>query len=208
MTPVLTGYGLRLEPLTLDHLPALEVASRDPDTWTWMSERGGTPHELRELVTRALRQSEMGLTQAWATVKLAGPRTELSTETGAAVIGSTRLADINLQHRSCELGWTWLAAGYRGNGINARVKLLQLTHAFETMLLRRVALKTHHANERSQRAMLRLGAQYEGTFRNHLIMPDGSSRDTKWYSIIDSDWPEVKARLLEQIAMEETRSGV
>ena len=191
MTPVLTGYGVRLEPMTLELLPQLEATAHDADTWQYMSESGRTPHELRELVMRALRQSEMGITQIWATVLLNGE--------GAQVIGSTRLADINHQHRSCELGWSWLAAPFRGNGINPRVKLLQLTYAFETMHLRRVALKTHHNNLRSQRAMLKMGAKYEGTFRNHMVLADGSSRDTFWYSVIDSEWPAVKAGLLERI---------
>ena len=191
MTPTLAGYSLRLEPLTLEHLPRLELASRDPDTFTYFSENGGTAHGLREMVLGALRQSEMGTTEVWATVLLTGSEPR--------VIGSTRFADIHHQHRTCELGWTWLAAPYRGIGINPRVKLLQLTYAFEALHLRRVALKTHHANVRSQRAMLKLGAQYEGTFRNHMLMPDGSSRDTKYYSIIDSDWPTVKAGLLERI---------
>ena len=126
---------------------------------------------------------------------------------GAEVIGTTRFADLDRFHRRCELGWTWIAPRYCGSGVNVRMKLLQLRYAFETLGMRRVALKTHHANGRSQRAMLKLGAKFEGTFRNHMLMPDGSSRDTWWYSIVDAEWPAVKEHLLQRIAREPLPGG-
>jgi N-acetyltransferase len=92
------------------------------------------------------------------------------------VIGSTRFADLDLHHRTAELGATWLAPSFHGAEVNPEAKLVQLTYAFETLNLRRVALKTHHENLPSQAAMRKLGAQYEGTFRNHFIMPDGPAR--------------------------------
>ena len=193
-TPTLEGYGVRLLPLALEHLPAL-ARTHDASTWQFMSETGATPELLRGFVERALTLSAAGSVQAWATSVLA----ENGTST---IVGCTRLADINQQHRTAEIGWTWIAPAFRGTGFNPRVKFLQLQHCFATLHLRRVALKTHHGNLRSQRAMQKIGAQYEGTFRNHLIMPDGSSRDTRWYSIIDADWPTVKALLLDRIANE------
>jgi len=99
-----------------------------------------------------------------------------------------------------EIGHTWLAAPYRGTRLNTEVKLLQLGYAFEDLNMRRVALKTHHENARSRAAVLALGATEEGTFRNHLIMPDGSTRHTVWYSITNEDWPSVKERLQQRIA--------
>ena len=187
-TPVLEGFGVRLEPLSLDHLPQL-AATHDESTWTYMSESGATPELLRGFVERALAGVEAGTTQVWTTT-LANPR---------RIVGCSRIADLNFTHKTGEIGWTWIAPDLRGTTLNATVKLLQLRHAFGSLGLRRVALKTHHGNLRSQRAMLKLGAQYEGTFRNHMIMPDGSSRDTKWYSIIDADWPVVEQGLLDRI---------
>lgn len=198
LTPVLEGQGIRLVPLSLDHLPGLSK-SQDAETWAWMSESGATPELMRGFVERALAMAERGAAQVWTTTVLkAGGDSEIA--------GSSRLADLDLYHRRAELGWTWVASKFRGAGLNPRVKLLQLEHAFETLGLRRVALKTHHGNVRSQAAMLKLGAHYEGMFRNHMFQPDGSSRDTKWYSILDTEWPGVKTRLLERIAAEPLQS--
>ncbi len=194
-TPVLEGYGVRLLPLALDDVDAL-AATHDSSTWTWMSESGATAELLRGFVSRALQAAEAGSTQAWTTTVLHDGGAE------PEIAGCSRLADLDRQHRRGEIGWTWVAPKFRGGGLNPRVKLLQLDHCFGTLGLRRVALKTHHANVRSQGAMLKLGAQYEGTFRNHMLMPDGSPRDTKWYSIVDTEWPAVRARLLERIAVQ------
>ena len=193
-TPVLEGYGVRLVPLRMEHMETLR-STHDESTWTWMNESGATPELLRAYVERAVAAAENGSALVWTTTVLhAGGEPEIA--------GCTRLADLDTQHRRAEIGWTWVAPRYRGQGLNPRVKLLQLEYAFGTLGLRRVALKTHHANLRSQGAMLKLGAQYEGTFRNHMFQPDGSSRDTKWYSILDSEWPGVRSRLLMRLLAE------
>lgn len=196
-TPVLEGHGVRLVPCLLDHVAELSMA-QDGDTWTWMSESGATPELMHGFVERGLAAVQSGSAQVWTTVVLHGDGT-------SEIAGSSRLADLDLHHRRGEIGWTWIAPKYRGAGLNPRVKLLQLRHAFETLNLRRVALKTHHGNLRSQAAMLKLGAQFEGTFRNHMFQPDGSSRDTKWYSILDREWPDVRQRLLDRIGEEPLR---
>jgi RimJ/RimL family protein N-acetyltransferase len=103
--------------------------------------------------------------------------------------------DIDKNHQTTELGSTWLAPEFHGTGLNAEAKLLQLTYAFEQLGLRRVALKTHHENLQSQKAMRKIGAVEEGTFRNHYIMPDGTQRHSVWFSIIREDWPQVKSQL-------------
>jgi RimJ/RimL family protein N-acetyltransferase len=115
------------------------------------------------------------------------------------VVGATRFIDLDLRHRSVEIGNTWLGESARGTRVNAEAKLLQLTYAFETLDLLRVAFKTHSGNHRSQTAIKGIGAIYEGTFRNHYIMPDGSSRDSAWFSIIRRDWPEVKDLLTRRL---------
>jgi RimJ/RimL family protein N-acetyltransferase len=127
-----------------------------------------------------------GNTLPWVTVKkgVAGEPDK--------VVGATRFVDLDLKHRTVEIGNTWLAEPFRGTRINPEAKLLQLTLAFETLDLVRVSFKTHVANHRSRTAIRAIGAQYEGTFRNHYIMPDGSLRDSEWYSITRKDWPDVK----------------
>jgi RimJ/RimL family protein N-acetyltransferase len=114
-------------------------------------------------------------------------------------VGATRFIDLDLRNRTVEIGNTWLGEAARGTRINAEAKLLQLTYAFETLDLLRVALKTHAANQRSVSAIKGIGAIYEGTFRNHYVMPDGSSRDSAWFSIIRKDWPEVKDHLTRRL---------
>lgn len=193
-TPTLEGYGVRLIPLERAHLAALSAA-QDASTWQWMSESGATPDLLAGFIDRGLAVAEIGVAQVWTT-------TLLFPDGSSRIVGSTRLADWNQHHRTGEIGWTWIAPDLRGTGFNARVKLLQLRHCFQTLHLRRVALKTHHGNLRSQRAMKKIGATFEGVFRNHLIMPDGSSRDTHWFSIVDQEWPAVEALLFDRIARE------
>ncbi|MEZ2346364.1 GNAT family N-acetyltransferase [Terriglobus sp. RCC_193] len=189
-TPLLQGYGVRLEPLSTTHIPALTDIILDESIWRYMNPRPRTPEDVTTLVEDSLLQAEQGLVEPWVTF------------VGDEAVGATRFLDIQRAHRAAEIGFTWLAKPWRSSGVNPRVKLLQMTYGFETLGLRRIALKTHHENLHSQNAMLKLGAQYEGTFRNHMILPDGSTRHTKWYSIIAEDWPGVKAQLLERIAGE------
>ena len=185
-TPTLEGTSIRIEPLTLDHLPALEAIAFDPTIWRYMLASIRTPQDLRAWVEAALAASS---TLPWATIRKShdGSPDQL--------VGSTRFLDLDLTHRTTELGYTWLTAAARGTRINTEVKLLQLTYAFETLNLNRVAFKTHHENLQSQNAMKAIGAVYEGTFRNHYIMPDGSHRNSVWFSIIREDWPATKALL-------------
>lgn len=114
---------------------------------------------------------------------------------GGEVAGSTRFGDIQLANAGMEIGWTWLHPRYHGTGVNRRMKFLLLQHAFETMGMERVQLKTDILNLRSQRAIAGLGAVREGTLRAHMRRPDGTMRDTVMYSILRAEWPAVKARL-------------
>jgi RimJ/RimL family protein N-acetyltransferase len=189
-TPTLEGARVRLEPLTLAHLPALEQVAFDPRIWRYMSAWVKTPQDLRGWAETALMMEATGTSMPWVTIHKPEDK----------VIGSTRFADLDLHHRTTELGYTWLAPGFHGAEVNPEAKLLQLTYAFETLNLRRVALKAHHENLQSQAAMRKLGAQYEGTFRNHYTMPDGSARHSVWFSIILEDWPQVKSQLEHRLA--------
>jgi len=191
--PVLEGPNVRLEPLTLDTLPALEAVAFDPSIWRYMLHPVNTPENLRAWAQSALNDAAKGTTLPWITIRKA------TADIPEAVVGATRFIDLDLRHRSTEIGNTWLAESARGTRINAEVKLLQLTFAFETLDLLRVCLKTHSANQRSQAAIRGIGATYEGTFRNHYVMPDGSSRDSCWFSIIRKEWPEVKDLLTRRL---------
>ena len=192
-TPVLEGTHVRLEPLTLDHLPALEAIAFDPSIWRYMLALIHTPQDLRAWVEAALAAQAAGTTLPWVTIRKS---TDGTTD---QLVGSTRFLDLDITHRTTELGHTWLAASARGTRINTEAKLLQLTFAFETLKLNRVAFKTHHENLQSQNAMKAIGCVYEGTFRNHYIMPDGSRRHSVWFSIIREDWPTTKALLQSRL---------
>ena len=176
---------MRLEPMTLAHLPALERVAYDDNTWALTMTHVKTRADLQAWMQTALDWRAAGTAMPWVTVLQA---------TGEA-IGGTRFAELDIKNLTVEIGWTWLNAAYRGLGLNTEAKLLQLTYAFEVLKLRRVALKTHSLNERSRGAMLAMGAQFEGILRNHLIMPDGGARHTASYSVIAEEWPQVKSRL-------------
>ncbi len=193
-TPVLDGLKVRLEPLTEAHLPALEKVAYDDRIWRYMTKRVKTQDDLRSWMNTALQAKAAGTSLPWVTVLKSGNR----------VIGSTRFADLDLTHRTVELGNTWLAPQYHGAGLNPEVKLLQLAYAFEDLNLNRVAFKTHHENLQSQAAMRKMGAIEEGTFRNHYVMPDGTQRHSVWFSIIREDWPQVRSRLEQRLQQERT----
>jgi len=137
----------------------------------------------------ALERTEAGVELAFATILRA---------TGRAV-GSTRYLALRPEHRSLEIGWTWLAPSAWGTGANAEAKLLQLAHAFEGLGCRRVEFKTDALNERARTALAGLPAQFEGIHRKHMLVRGGVSRDSAWYSIVDDEWPAVRERLRERI---------
>ena len=190
--PTLEGPHVRLEPLTLAHLPALEAIAFDPSIWRYMLSILRTPPDHRAWATSALATPNMF---TWVTIKKSHDHTH------DQPVGSTRFIDLDLTHRTTEIGHTWLGASARGTLINAEAKLLQLTYAFETLNLNRVALKTHHENLQSQNAMKAIGAIYEGTFRNHYLMPDGTLRHSVWFSITREDWPTTKAHLQRRLSL-------
>ena len=165
-TPVLEGPGVRLEPLTLEHLPHIEPLAFEPSIWRYMIYNPQTSAELRALIEQTLTAQATGTTLPWVIFRK-------DTVTGTEeLVGATRFMDLNLQHRTTEIGNTWLTETWRGTRVNTEAKLLQLTFAFETLELNRVAFKAHVANKRSQSALRAIGAMYEGTFRNHYVMPD------------------------------------
>jgi N-acetyltransferase len=186
----LEGELVRLEPLEPRHEEGLWEASRDERTWTWLSVlQPRSREELHEYVEAALANAHDGLERPFATIDRADGR----------VVGSTRYLALRPEHRSLEIGWTWLHPSVWGGGINVEAKLLMLGHAFEELGCLRVELKTDARNERSRRAMEALPAQFEGVHRKHQLVRGGARRDSAWYSVIDDEWPSVRANLLRRL---------
>ena len=181
----LSGRVVRLEPLSVDHVAALALVGLDPDIWRWIPNQVTTPDEMRGYVLLALEEQRRGVSLPFATVL----------QSSGEVIGSTRYGNIDANNRRLEIGWTWIAKPHQRSAVNTEAKLLLLSHAFETLGAIRVELKTDALNEKSRNAILRIGAREEGTFRKHLITASGRVRDTVYFSIVDTEWPSVKARL-------------
>jgi RimJ/RimL family protein N-acetyltransferase len=181
----LEGSLVRLEPLSFDHVPALAEVALDPTIWRWTIAHPTTEAELRAWAEAAIAAREAGAELPFATVDLASGRP----------IGSSRYMNIFLEHRRLEIGWTWVGTRFQRTGANREAKLLMLAHAFDTLGCLRVEFKTDALNEPSRTALLGIGARFEGIFRNHMVMPDGRMRDSAYYSVIDSEWPEVRAAL-------------
>jgi RimJ/RimL family protein N-acetyltransferase len=119
------------------------------------------------------------------------------------VVGSTRFANIDWENRHVEIGWTWVGVPWQRTPVNTEAKYLMLAYAFERLGCIRVEFKTDSLNERSRNALLRIGAKEEGTLRNHMIVHDGRYRHSVFFSVIESEWPEVKVRLEEKLARTE-----
>lgn len=185
----LTGAHLRLEPMRLLHAQALLEAGRDDAIWTWMPAKPVTPEKMERWVERAMEAESQGREYPFVVVRLEDNR----------VIGSTRYLDVQDADRNVEIGWTWYALDAWGGVVNPEAKYLLMRHAFDDWRAIRVALKTDINNLHSQAAIKKLGARYEGTLRNQRIRLDGSYRDTVVFSVIESEWPQVKARLEQRL---------
>jgi RimJ/RimL family protein N-acetyltransferase len=186
ITPVtLEGRHERLEPLEKAHLAGLVEVGLDEELWRWIPVPVRTREEMAAYIETALKEQERGISLPFALVEQA---------TGRA-IGSTRYGNIDRTHHRVEIGWTWVARDWQRTAVNTEAKYLLLSHAFETLGCIRVELKTDSLNERSRAAILRIGAREEGIFRNHMITASGRIRHSVYFSIVDAEWPAVKARL-------------
>jgi RimJ/RimL family protein N-acetyltransferase len=185
----LEGRYVRLEPLRPHHAGALYRAGQAPEIWDWLAVAFTGPESAEAFIAAALQGEAAGAELPFAVIWK---------ETGE-VVGSTRYLEIDPLNKSVEIGWTWYSPAVWGTVVNPEAKLLLMQHAFETWGARRVWLKTDAKNLRSQAAIRKLGAQYEGTLRHHRIRRDGSMRDTVIFSVIDPEWPAVKAGLLRRL---------
>jgi RimJ/RimL family protein N-acetyltransferase len=175
-----------LEPLAADHELGLFEAARDGNLFEWLPEDLAHSRErLHRWLTWSLSAAREGREVPFAILEAGSGKP----------VGSTRFLEIRLEHLRVEIGWTWLARSAWSTGINVEAKLLLLAHAFERVRCRRVEFKTDARNARSRGALEALGASFEGVLRKHMVVQHGAPRDSAYYSVIDDEWPEVKALL-------------
>jgi len=182
---VLEGAHVRLEPLSRAHLAGLCEVGLAEELWRWIPLPVQTPSDMAGYIDLALREQANGVSL---------PFVQIEKDSGR-VIGSTRYMNIEKVHHRVEIGCTWTGREWQRTAVNTEAKYLLLRHAFETLGCMRVELKTDSLNEKSRAAILRIGAKEEGTFRNHMITSTGRVRHTVYFSVVDFEWPEVKARL-------------
>lgn len=184
----LIGNVVRLEPLSENHASELAVAGKDKSIWTYMLYGLPINHDsMLDWIREILARSYLGNELPFAVVHL---------KTGKAV-GATRYLDMRADHKGLEIGGTWYALENQRTQVNTESKYLLLKYAFENLGCIRVQFKTNLRNIRSQKAIERLGAFREGVLRNHMITPEGVIRDSVYYSILDTEWADVK-KLLEE----------
>ena len=187
---VLTGNFVRLEPLTIAHAPALAEIGIGQTFWDFMLYGNiNTVEDMHNWVLDILSRAEKGTDLPFVAVHLASGR----------VAGATRYLNIVPKDRGLEIGGTWYGTEFQRTAVNTECKYLLMKHAFETLKCIRLQLKTDSRNERSQKAIERIGAVKEGILRNHMILPDGRFRNSVFYSVLDTEWPDVKKRLEEMM---------
>jgi RimJ/RimL family protein N-acetyltransferase len=187
---ILQGQHVRLEPLMEEHIPGLAEIGVGQSFWQFMLYGDiNTVDDMRNWVLDMLSRAEKGTDLPFVAIHLESGR----------VAGATRYLNIVPKDRGLEIGGTWYGLEFQRTPVNTECKYLLLHHAFETLGCIRVQLKTDLRNERSQKAIERIGAVKEGVLRNHMILPDGRVRHSVFYSILDTEWPDVKKRLEEMM---------
>ena len=187
---VLAGKHVRLEPMTEAHISGLAEIGVGQPFWHFMVYGNiNTTDDMRNWVLDILSRAKHGSDLPFVAIHLASGR----------VAGATRYLNIMPRDRGLEIGGTWYGPEFQRTAVNTECKYLLLRHAFETLGCIRVQLKTDLRNERSQKAIERIGAVKEGVLRNHMILPDGYYRHSVFYSVLDTEWPGVKQRLEEMI---------
>jgi RimJ/RimL family protein N-acetyltransferase len=185
----LRGEVATLEPLAVEHAPALAEAARDGELWRLWYTGVASPERMQDYVNTALD---------WRERLDAMPFVVRQNATGD-VVGCTRYFNVDAANRRLEIGHTWYAKRVQRTPLNTECKLLLLRHAFEKLGCIAVEFRTHWFNHASRAAIARLGAKQDGVLRNHAVMPDGTKRDTVVFSIIDSEWPAVRQHLRFQL---------
>jgi RimJ/RimL family protein N-acetyltransferase len=188
---VLEGAHVRLEPLSPAHHAGLCEVGIVEQLWRWIPTPVRTPDEMAAYIETALKEQGSGASLPFVQIE----------KTSGRVVGSTRYMNIEKVHHRVEIGSTWIAPNWQRTALNTESKYLLLRHAFETLGCMRVELKTDSLNEKSRAAILRIGATEEGIFRNHMITSSGRIRHTVYFSVIESEWPDVKKRLENRLKL-------
>jgi RimJ/RimL family protein N-acetyltransferase len=186
----LEGALVRLVPMAIAHVDALCDVGLDPDIWRWMPSKVRDRAGMTAFVEGCLAAREAGTALPFVT----------TTRDAGLVVGATRFMNMAPADLRVEIGGTWIAPAWQRSRVNSEAKFLMLRHAFERWGCRRVEFKTSALNARSRAAILRIGAQEEGTLRKHMVQEAGSARDSVYFSIVDDEWPAVKARLQAALA--------
>jgi RimJ/RimL family protein N-acetyltransferase len=181
----LEGAHVRLEPMRPEHADALVAAGCGKGIFRFFPFSLESEGAMRAYVKQSAAAIAGGSVLPFVTIDRAAAR----------VVGSTCYLAIEPAHKRLEIGGTWIAPSHQRSAVNTEAKLLQLTHCFEVLGCNRVEFKTDERNEKSRAALARIGAQEEGRFRAHMVMPDGALRTSVWFSVIASEWPEVKSAL-------------
>jgi len=195
LSPItLEGHGVRLEPLTADHENALRMAAANGSLWELWFTSVPEPDKVGAYISTALDGQEAGHMWPWAVREL----------TSGEIIGSTRYHDIVASIDRVEIGWTWYAKSWQRTHVNTACKLLLFAHAFEKLGCQVVGLRTDNFNFASQRAIERLGAKKDGVIRHHQARRDGTVRDSVMYSVLATEWPDVRRHLLLRLTRDRT----
>ncbi|HVC06684.1 MAG TPA: GNAT family protein [Solirubrobacterales bacterium] len=190
LTIPLAGSIVALEPLEEEHAEGLWRAAQAPEIWEWLAHIGSSRDYFDRWLAASLERAEAGAEGPFA----------VRDQRGGELIGSTRYLNLRPPDRVVEIGWTWLNPSAWGTGANVESKLLLMSHAFEQLRCLRVELKTDARNRRSRAAMAAIPAQFEGILRKHMTVPDVGVRDSAYYSVIDDEWPVVRANLESRLA--------
>jgi RimJ/RimL family protein N-acetyltransferase len=186
---ILTGHGVRLEPLSLTHAEALANAARDGELWNLRVTSVPEPEQTTSYIQTALDGYAAGHMLPFVVIHADTQQ----------IIGSTRYHDIIASVARLEIGYTWYAKSHQRSFVNTACKLLLLEHAFDALGAAVVGWRTDNFNHASQRAIERLGAKRDGVLRHHALRRDGTVRDTVMYSVTEGEWPEVHAHLTYQL---------
>jgi len=183
------GSIVVLEPLAEEHADELWEAARSPEIWSWLAHVGESRERFDEWMAMTLEAAASGEEGPFA----------IRARSSDTLIGSSRYLNVRRADRALEIGWTWLAPSAWGSGANTETKLLMLEHAVETLGCVRVEFKTDARNARSRAALSALPARFEGIMRKHMTVPDVGVRDSAYFSIVDEEWPDVRANLQRRL---------
>jgi RimJ/RimL family protein N-acetyltransferase len=188
----LEGSHVRLEPLSESHHESLCAVGLDPELWKWNTIQVFNPDQMMQVIRAQLSDQEKGTSIPFATIHRAS----------AKVVGATRYMNIDAPNKRLEIGSTWIAKPWQRTAVNTEAKYLMMRYAFETLGCNRVEWKTDSLNTQSRNAILRLGAKEEGILRNHMVTWSGRIRHSVYFSVIASEWPQVKTALEAKIMVD------